>query len=216
MKVLLIGATGLTGNLCLARLLADPVISFVEIWSRRNVEVSNPKLTQKIIDFNNILTSDVNGFDAFICCLGTTIKKAGSQSRFRETDFDYVVNFAKLASKNKVNKLIIVSSTGANASSKNFYLRTKGEMESAVLSEEIPTIIILRPSLLLGNRKEFRFGEKLAQYLMKALSFLFIGKLKRIKGIEAESVAKAIVKLTKDETKGKIIIESEQILAFVE
>ena len=211
MKVLLIGATGLIGKNCLKQLLLDPKVDTVEIWTRKELSASHPKLKQKLIDFSELSIQDPGKTDAILCCIGSTIKKSGSQEKFRQIDYQYVVELSIIAERANVQKLIIVSSVGANAKSRNFYLKTKGEMEEKVCKAMIPTIVFLRPSMLLGTREEFRFGELIGQKLMKVFGFLFVGKLKRYKAIDAETVTTAMIALTKENNESTIFIESEQI-----
>ena len=214
MKALLIGASGLTGSLCLKQLIENPIFTSIEIWLRKKLNTDHPKVLEKVIDFKKIAEQFPLDIDILFCCLGSTIKKSGSQEKFREIDYTYVLELARQAEKTNIKKFVVISSIGANSISKSFYLRTKGEMEKEVFKLNIPTIIILRPSLILGNRSEFRFGEKMAKFIMNSLSFLFIGKLKRYKGIEAETIAKAMIAISLKDIQGKLIIESEQIKQF--
>lgn len=211
-KALLTGATGLTGHECLKQLLADEYYSEVEIWVRRTVGITHPKLTEKILDFEKIAEVDRIDADHVFCCLGTTIKKAGSQDRFFMIDHDYVVACAKVAEKSQAEKFIYISSIGANKNSGNFYLRTKGRVEESLGKLNIPSVIIMRPSMLLGDRKEYRFGEKVGKAFMSVFQFLLIGSLKKYKGVQASQVARAMVSEAKNEKQqGFSIIESDRI-----
>ena len=140
---------------------------------KRDSGIQNRKLKQHIIDFDKPETYQnlVIG-DDFFCTIGTTIKKAGSQEAFRKVDFEYPKQFATIASQNKVNQFIIVSSLGANATSSNFYLNTKGEIQNFLKDCNLESVSIFQPSLLLGNRTEFRLGEKIGTFFMKLISFL--------------------------------------------
>lgn len=209
MKILLAGATGLIGT------------AFIDACSGSGIELELvlrkpsdhwPNLKQHIIDFDSIdsLTLETK-FDALVCCLGTTIKKAGSQAAFRRVDYQYVVDLASWAEKHKVHHFSVISSIGANANSSNFYLRTKGEMENAVGTKDIPSISILRPSLLLGDRKEFRLGERIGQAVLGVLSPLLVGSLRKQKPVADWQVAKTLMSDLEQPIEGINIIESTEI-----
>ena len=144
------------------------------------------------------------------CCLGTTIAAAGSKEAFRKIDFDLPVKIAEEASKNNIFSFLIISSLGADTKSSNFYYKTKGEMEKTIQKFSFRKISILRPSMLLGGRKEFRLGEIIGKELMRALSFVFVGSLKKYKAIHAQNVAKAMVEIANNDF-GKTIFESDEI-----
>jgi len=184
------GANGLIGSQLLPLLFADADYSEVKVFVRRSLGIVNSKLEEVITDFSDLdaLRSQVNG-DVVFCCLGTTIKTAGSEKAFRRVDFELVRWSAVAAHENGTKRFLVVSSMGANADSNNFYLRTKGEMEKAVSALNFEKCIIVRPSMLLGPRKEFRMGEKVGQFFMLAFG-LFIPA--RYKAIQALAVAKAL------------------------
>lgn len=210
---LIIGSTGLIGSHLLDLLLEsqeyDKVITFV----KRDSGIQHPKLKQHIIDFDKPETyKELVVGDDFFCSIGTTIKKAGSQNAFRKVDFEYPKQFASLAQQNKVKQFLIITSLGADANSSNFYLKTKGEIQDFLKNCAFESISILQPSLLLGNRTEFRLGEKMGVYFMKLFSFLFIGNLKKYKAIQSEAVAKAMFIIAQKNYKGFQIIESDSIL----
>lgn len=186
----------------------DSVISFV----RKNTGIVHPKLTEYVIDFDSpdSYKERVKGDDLF-CCLGTTIKKAGSQAAFEKVDFTYPVGFAEIAVRNGIKQYLIISSIGAKAKSGNFYLRTKGKCEEAIENTSIPSISIFRPSLLLGDRKEFRIGEKISKYVMRFFTLFMFGKLRKYKPIQSEVVAKAMYHAAQYGEKGVHIYESDKI-----
>lgn len=209
---LIIGSTGLIGSQLLNSLLEskdyDKVITFV----KRDSGKQHPKLRQHIIDFDQPQSyQELIAGDDFFCTIGTTIKKAGTKEDFKKVDFEYPQQFASLASKNKVKNFLLISSLGADKSSKNFYLKTKGEIENFLKNSGFQSVSILRPSLLLGNRKEFRLGERVAGVFMKTVSFLFFGKLKKYKPIESKTVAKALLMIARENKKGFHIYESDVI-----
>lgn len=215
-KALLVGATGLIGSNCLQELLNDDAFSEVEVWARKPLGIFHPKLRIVLVDFHDI--SRISSTDAsyVFCCLGTTIKNAGSQEAFRRVDFDYVAEMAKIAQRSGVSKFLVISSLGASLDTSNFYLRTKGEMEAEVIKCGIPSIVILQPSMLLGNRNEFRPAEVIGKALMQVFDFIFIGKIKKYRAIKASDVAKAMVRLAKEDNTGVLIIESDEIRELAE
>jgi uncharacterized protein YbjT (DUF2867 family) len=214
-KALLIGATGLTGTECLKLLLNDDFYSGVEIWVRRPTGISHPKLIENVIDFDKIHQIENLKADHVFCCLGTTIGKAGSQENFYKIDHDYVLACAKVAERSQAGKFLYISSIGANIASGNFYLRTKGQVEESLSQLIIPSVVIFRPSMLLGNRKEFRLGERIGKAIMTVFQFLMIGSLRKYRGIQASQVANAmIVEAKSTENGGFRIIESDMIQEY--
>jgi uncharacterized protein YbjT (DUF2867 family) len=211
-NALIAGATGLVGNSLLKQLLADDHYEKVVVITRKSIDVNHPKLIQKQIDFDKIesLKLDFRIDDVF-CALGTTIKTAGSQDAFYKVDFTYVVNLGKWCVANSVKRYLIVSAMGASAKSGIFYNRVKGEMETAVSQLNISQIEVFRPSLLMGDRKEKRGGEKIAQAVMGTLGFLFAGPLLKYKGIHADVVAKAMIKASKEDRQGFTVYESGEM-----
>jgi uncharacterized protein YbjT (DUF2867 family) len=214
-KAVLAGATGLTGKECLNLLLDDEFYSEVEIWVRKSTGIVHPKLSEKIIDFDNIHQIDCTKVDHFFCCLGTTIAKAKSQANFFKVDHDYVVACAKVAEKSQAEMFLYISSLGANKDSGNFYLRTKGQVEENLKKLIIPSILIFRPSMLLGKREEFRLGEIIGKAFMTAFQFMLIGNLRKYRGVQASQVAIAMIEEAKSaDNKGFRIIESDSIQEY--
>jgi uncharacterized protein YbjT (DUF2867 family) len=169
-------------------------------------------LTQYIVDFDKLETyKELVVGDDFFCTIGTTIKKAGSQKAFRKVDFEYPRQFAAFALQNRVKQFLIISSLGADVNSGNFYLKTKGEIQDFLKDCNFESVAVLQPSLLLGNRTEFRFGEKVGAFFMRTLSFLFLGNLKKYKPIEGKTVAKALLKIAQINNTGFKIYESDVI-----
>ena len=209
---LIIGSTGLIGSQLLNLLLESPNYARVITFVKRDTGIKHPNLTQHIIDFDKPETyKELVVGDDFFCTIGTTIKKAGSQKAFRKVDFEYPKQFAAFALQNKVKQFLTISSLGANAKSGNFYLKTKGEIENFLKDCNFESVSVLQPSLLLGNRTEFRLGEKVGAFFMKTLSFLFLGNLKKYKPIESQTVAKALLKIAQTNNKGFKIYESDAI-----
>ena len=209
---LVIGSTGLIGSHLLNILLESNKYSKVIAFTKRDLGIKNSKLVQHIIDFDQPETySQLIVGDDFFCTIGTTIKKAGSQKEFRKVDFEYPKQFASFALQNNVTQFLIISSLGANASSSNFYLKTKGEIQEYLKATDFETVAVLQPSLLLGDRTEFRLAEKVGGFFMKVLSFVFFGNLKKYKPIEGKTVAKALFTIAQRSNVGFKIYESDTI-----
>ena len=209
---LIIGSTGLIGSHLLHLLLDSNDYIKVITFVKRDTRLKHPKLTQHIIDFDKPETyKELIVGDDFFCTIGTTIKKAGSQDAFRKVDFGYPRQFATFALQNKVKQFLIISSLGADAKSGNFYLKTKGEIQDVLKDCNFESVSVLQPSLLLGDRKEFRLGEKIGSFFMKTLSFLLLGNLKKYKAIQSEAVAKAMLVIAQQNYSGFKIYESDMI-----
>ncbi len=202
--VLLAGATGLTGEHLLDRLLNEPTITRVlaPLTSTTGRASSPGKPGRRP---SGVFLPQLNGrVDIAYCCLGTTIKQAGSEEAFRAVDLDMVVAFAKRAREMGARHLIVISALGADRRSSIFYNRVKGEMEHALRAQNWPQLTICRPSLLLGDRVEPRLGEKVAG----PLSRLIPGKYH---GIEACQLARAMWRLALEEQDGVRIVESDEL-----
>lgn len=193
-NALIAGASGLVGGHCLRLLLESDRYSQVISIGRRDLPVIHPKLDQQVIDFDKLesFTTDLVADDIY-CCLGTTIKKAGSKEAFYKVDYTYVSQLAKITAAKNATQFLVVSAMGANASSFIFYNRVKGEMEKFVKEQGFDAVHIFQPSLLLGEREDERKGEEFASKVMKPLSQFMIGPFKKYKPIEGETVAKAMV-----------------------
>lgn len=211
MTATLVGATGLIGSYLLEELLNDPYFDTVRILIRRPIAITHPKLEKKIVDFNDndSLLVALSNIDVLFCAIGSTMKKVkGDKEAYRKIDFDIPVKLARFCKMTGCEKFVLVSSAGANSKSSNFYQRLKGETEEAVKSVGLQTIHIMRPSLLLGERKEFRLGENIGKALMTSLSFLIPEKYKAIQG---KDVAKVMVALAKENNEGVFIHENSEI-----
>jgi uncharacterized protein YbjT (DUF2867 family) len=209
---LLLGATGLVGGELLTLLLADADYRQVTVLVRRNLPRTHPKLAQRVVDFGDLAgTADAFKVDDVFCCLGTTIKKAGSQEAFREVDYMYPVESAKLAARQGAGQYLLITALGANARSSVFYNRVKGEVEEAIGKLPLKSLHIFRPSLLLGDRQESRTGEKIATAVMKPLAFLLAGPLKKYRGIQARTVAQAMLRTAKRDLAGRHAYNSDVI-----
>ncbi|MCM2463490.1 oxidoreductase [Pseudomonas sp. CG7] len=201
--VLLAGATGLTGEHLLDRLLNEPTITRVLAPSRRPL-AEHPHLENPVGAPAQVLPQLSGQVDIAFCCLGTTLKKAGSEQAFRAVDLDLVLAFAKRARELGARHLVVISALGADAKSSLFYNRVKGEMEAALKAQGWPQLTICRPSLLLGDRVEPRLAEQLAGPLSK----LIPGKYH---GIEACQLARAMWRLALEEQEGVRVVESDEV-----
>ena len=201
--ILLAGATGLTGEHLLDRLLNEPTVTRVLAPSRRPL-AEHPHLENPVGDPAIFLPQLSGRVDLAICCLGTTIKLAGSEEAFRAVDHDMVVAFGKRAREMGARHLIVVSAIDADPKSKVFYSRVKGEMEQSLRAQNWPQLTIARPSLLLGERIEPRLAEQLAAPLSK----LIPGKYR---GIEACQLARALWRLALEEQDGVRVVESDEL-----
>lgn len=194
MKAIIFGATGLVGSSLLQLLLKNNDFKSLIVVTRRPLELSNPKIFNQVIDFDKLADYNLfKGADVVFCCLGTTIRKAGSKAAFELVDLHYPVKISELASREKIPAMITISSVGANASSSNFYLKTKGRMEKEVLAQGIERTVFLQPGLLLGSRKEFRLGEKIGAWVMTLFGWTLAGSLSRFQAVKDEEVANAMI-----------------------
>ncbi len=206
-SVVLVGATGLVGSECLKLLLADPAFERVTVLARRAPTgvPPAPKLAWHVVDLEHPEPHvELLAADALICALGTTIKQAGTKERFRAIDHGIPLALARLGVARGLRDFLLVSAMGANPRSRVFYNRVKGELEEALAALPLRSLTIVRPSLLLGERRDRRFGERLAQ----RLAFLFPG---RYAAIPARDVAAALVRLAKEDSVGRRVVESGEM-----
>ncbi|MBK7560235.1 MAG: NAD(P)H-binding protein [Chitinophagaceae bacterium] len=211
MTATLIGATGLIGNYLLEELLKDDFYHTVRILIRRPLELTHPKLEKKLVDFSDVenFRLALEGSAVVFCAIGTTQKKVkGDKAAYRKVDYDIPVHAARFCKLNGCEKFVLVSSVGANSKSNNFYLKLKGEVEDAVKAVGIKSVHIMRPSMLLGDRKEFRLGEKISKGILPAFSFLIPSKYKPVHGKE---VAQAMSGFAKKNDAGFFISEYREI-----
>ena len=207
----LIGATGLIGGELLSLLLDDDYFEKVRILIRRPFTMNHPKLERKLVDFGDAdsLLVDLDESDAVFCAVGTTMKKVkGNKEAYRRIDYDIPVNIARFCKIMNCKNYILVSAVGADSRSRNFYLKLKGEVEDIVTKVGIESTYIMRPSILLGKRNEFRFGERVTIPLMKKIAFLLPSKYKPI---EARDVAKAMLAAAKKHEKGLFVCEYKKM-----
>ncbi len=209
---ILAGATGLIGSKLLELLLNEDAYSRVVALSRKKLAVSNVKLLNLVVDFDNLqnYSSLLKGDDVF-CCLGTTIKEAGSKDAFRKVDYDYPVSLAKTTHQEGARQFLLVSALGANKNSSIFYNRVKGEVQEAVEKMEFEGLHIFQPSLLLGLRVKKRTGEYLGKMVMNTFGFFIPEKYK---AIESVKVARSMLTIANRQKQGTFIYESGELQSF--
>ncbi|WP_416427073.1 oxidoreductase [Pseudomonas sp. App30] len=201
--IMLAGATGLTGEHLLDRLLNEPTVSRVLAPTRRPL-AEHPHLENPVGPFTDLLPALAGRVDVAYCCLGSTIKQAGSQEAFRQIDHDLVMAYAHRAREMGARHLLVISAIDADDKSKIFYNRVKGETERDLKAMNWPQLTIVRPSLLLGTRVQPRLGEQLVAPLAK----LIPGKYR---GIEACQLARALWRLALEEQDGIRVVESDEL-----
>jgi uncharacterized protein YbjT (DUF2867 family) len=210
-SVALLGATGMVGGQLLTLLEGEVSIRKIVLLGRSFPESEHPKVVKVKADFQDaeFLTETLKGIDVIFCCIGTTIKVAGSEEAFRKVDYSIPVAVANAGVEAGVKKFLCISSLGADFNSRNFYLKTKGEMERDIVSLPYQKVALVRPSLLLGHRKEFRLGERIAQFFMVLFSFLMLGSLKKYRPIRDVNVAKAMLMITNSANNQKVYESNE-------
>lgn len=215
--ITLIGATGLVGGELLSLLSQIGEVKNIKAVTRRPLG-KVPARTENIVMNLDQMEAQAEALrsEIFVCCLGTTIKTAGSQEAFRKVDYEYVMSFARVAEKVGAKKFLVVSAMGADANSRIFYNKTKGEMERDLKALNIPQIEIFQPSLILGDRKEHRAGEALGQKLSPFVNPLLVGPLKKYRAIEATTIAKAMTIAILDFHPGRHTYRSDKIQNIVD
>lgn len=211
MRAIVIGSTGLVGGHLLSRLEKHPAVTEVVALVRTPRKSDKPKVKFVQFDFDR-MDSDLLKGDLLFCALGTTIKKAGSKEAQYKVDYHYNANAARLAKQQGVKVLAHVSSIGADSRSSNFYLKTKGELEKTMEALQFEKSVIARPSIIMGDRQEFRLGEKIGILMAGLFSPLMIGGLKKYKGVHAAKIATALVtEAFNNNWSGYKLIESDAI-----
>ena len=211
-SALIAGSTGLIGSELLQDLLDGKEYDKVVAIVRRSLEIQHPKLEEKIVDFDKLGEyNDIFAVDDVFCCLGTTIKKVKTKEAMWKIDVEYPVEIANLASSNGAKKFLLVSSMNADPNSPIFYSKMKGKLEEEIKRIPFESVAIFRPSLLLGERQEFRLGERIAAAIFTSVPFLFAGPFKKYKAIEGKTVAAAMYKAAQHHNAGITIFPSEQI-----
>ncbi|MDC1279968.1 NAD(P)H-binding protein [Pelagibacteraceae bacterium] len=212
---LLFGATGLVGGHLLNQLIKDKNYSKIKIFVRSVPEISDTKIEIIETNFNNLHNhkEDIKGDDCFFC-IGTTKQNSPDKDEYRRVELDIPKEIAKIAKSNLVNSFIFVSALYANSKSLGDYVKFKGLVEEELKRLNFPKLAILRPSFLIGNRKEKRASETIGIFIFNSISPLLLGPLKKMKPIHSETVAKAMIRVA-NENLEKNIFESNEIAELV-
>ncbi len=212
-QALLVGATGLIGGALLPLLLASDAYAKVWVLARRELGRTDARLAARVVDFDRLAElPDFPAVDDVYCCLGTTIKVAGSRAAFRRIDLDYVAQVARAARREGATRLAVVSAMGANSRSSVFYNRVKGDMETVVRALDFASLTIVRPSLLVGERGAPRLGERIGVAISRPLGPLIP---RNYRPIPADAVARAMLQFQLQGQPGVSIIESGRLQDFV-
>lgn len=221
-RILLAGSTGLIGGQVATGLAADPtIVGPIVVPVRRDPGFIDSKLAPVIADLadpdsdsaleQRIRDASGGGIDTYVCCLGTTMKVAGSPTAFLAVDRELVLRLARIAKNLGAKHVILVSSAGASEASRSFYLRVKGEVEHRLFDLVFQRVDIVRPGLLLGARGERRLGERLAQLAAPLYNPLLFGGLTKYRAIESSTVARAIVAMTRQRDLGRFVHEWDSL-----
>ena len=212
---LLFGASGLVGSHVLNQLISNNNYSKIKLFIRSSINISDPKIEIIQTDFNNLENhrEDIKGDDCFFC-IGTTKKNSPDKNEYKRVELEVPKQIAQIAKSNLVNSFVFISSGYADPKSSGDYLKFKGEVEEELKRLNFPKLGIMRPSFLLGDRKEKRIGEKIGIFVFKLLSPLFLGPLKKMKPIHSATVAKAMIAITKNDS-SKTIFESNEISEII-
>jgi uncharacterized protein YbjT (DUF2867 family) len=210
---LIAGATGLVGGHLLDLLLDDDNYSEVKVLSRRSLGGDDGKLKEIIIENFDNLEIEISNLkaDDYFCCLGTTIKKAGSKAAFKKVDFEYPLSLAAIARENNAESYSIITAMGADSKSLIFYNKVKGEVEDAVKAMKLKRAYIYRPSFIAGERAEKRVAEKAALWFADKFDFIFSGPFKKYAAVHAKTIANAMLVSAKNGKEQFKIIPSDQI-----
>lgn len=208
---IILGATGLTGGILLQHLLKDDRYERIKVFTRKTVGFDHPKLEEHIVDLFELekVQQDFVA-DEIYCCVGSTKAKTPDLEVYRRVDYGIPLSAARLAKRNGINCLLIVSALGADPDSRFFYNRIKGEMERDVLQENLPQTYFFQPSLITGDRKEKRTFESLWKQVMKAGNYMLLGPFKKYRSISAQVIARAMIRVANSEY-SEIRIESDEI-----
>jgi uncharacterized protein YbjT (DUF2867 family) len=212
---LLFGASGLVGSHVLNQLIINNNYSKIKLFVRSSINISDPKIEIIQTDFNNLENhrEDIKGEDCFFC-IGTTKKNSPDKNEYKRVELEVPKQIAQIAKSNLVNSFVFISSGYADSKSSGNYLKFKGEVEEELKRLNFPKLGIMRPSFLLGDRKEKRIGEKIGIFVFKLLSPLFLGPLKKMKPIHSATVAKAMIAITQNDS-SKTIFESNEISEII-
>ncbi|MBM7609640.1 uncharacterized protein YbjT (DUF2867 family) [Lysinibacillus composti] len=214
-SAIVVGATGLVGSALVKLLCESEEYIAVTAITRRKLDYEHPKLIVKICSFDQLEEAHIEFADELFCCLGTTIKKAGTREEFEKVDVEYPLRIASLAKKRGIAHAIVISAMSANETSLFYYNRVKGKLEKELIELQLPKLSIVRPSLLVGERSEFRFGEKMGEALLSVLNPLLIGPLKKYRSIQSNQVALAMLAIALYGKKSPVTIYASHELARI-
>jgi len=208
---LIFGSSGLVGNELLNAITQNNNYNKIKLFVRTSSNNNDPKIEVIKTDFNNLenYRDSMLGDDCFFC-IGTTRKDTPDKNEYRRVEYNLPVDIAKIARSNLVKSFVYVSSIGAKPNSSSSYLKNKGQVEEELNKLNFSKLIIIRPSILLGNRKIFRLGEVIGVFIMKTLSIFFLGSLKKYKPIQAQNVAKAMLSIVQNHNR-KTVFESDEL-----
>ena len=206
-SALVLGSSGLIGSLLLEKLFNHPDYSTIITIVRKPQQINHPKLIEIVTDFNSdINLDDIETINSIFSCLGTTRKKTPDLDAYHKIEVDIPNQFAKLGIQKGLTKFHYISAVGANANSSNFYLKMKGEAEETLQKNTIKQLFLYRPSLLIGNRAEYRLAENISSKVFPLINFFLRGKLSKYKSIEAEKVAQSLIENDLHSTSNKVSI----------
>lgn len=205
-SALVVGATGLVGSSLVKLLCESEEYAAVNVLSRRPLDFTHPKLVVKLCEFDQIADKDIEFAHEVFCCLGTTMKKAGSKQQFEKVDFEYPLTIAAIAKNRGVGHFIVISAMGANEKALAYYSQVKGKLEAELIKMDFPRLSIVRPSLITGDRQEFRLGETIGDKVLKVLNPILVGPLKKMHSIPATQIAFAMKVIALHGKKQKVAI----------
>ena len=209
---LIAGATGLVGSYLLKLLLENDAYARILSLTRRASGLSHPKLEEIITDFDDLeKLGEKFESDHVFCCLGTTMKKAGSREAFYKVDYEYPLKLASISRARGAKHFLLVSAQGANPKSVFFYNRVKGQLEDAISKIGFEYYTVIRPALILGDRLEKRAFEEIGKFLISNLDFMLSGSFRKFKGVQASDIARKMMKAASENSKNWQIIKSEEI-----
>ncbi|MGM9945615.1 MAG: NAD(P)H-binding protein, partial [Lysinibacillus sp.] len=209
----IVGATGFVGLQVVKELCENDAYEKVITFTRREIDYMHPKLQQLIKSFEQLTVDMLADVDDVFCCLGTTIKKAGSKEQFKQVDYAYPLQVATFAKECNVAHFIVISAMWANPASRSFYTKVKGELEESLKALNLNQLSIVRPSLLTGARAEFRLGEKVSEGIFKVLTPVLRGPLRKTRPIEGKTVAQAMVRIALSPKQASVqIFEADELV----
>ncbi|MEO4053948.1 NAD(P)H-binding protein [Solibacillus sp. CAU 1738] len=212
-SAVVVGATGLVGSALVKLLCESEEYVAVTVLARKKLDFKHEKLIVRVREFDELAEKDMEFAHEIFCCLGTTIKKVGSREIFEKVDVEYPVRIGAMAKNRGVQHMIVISAMGASEKSFAYYNRVKGKLEKELIELDLPQLSIVRPTLLVGKRNEFRLGEKIGELAFTLVNPLLLGPLKRYRSIQADQVALAMKIIALHGKKDKVAIYSSKELA---